>query len=283
VFLLSACVSVKDEIFLRNIQIDGSPSQPPVHVTEANMKEKSVYASPYVSFGTGTITSSLERQYKEPIGDTLPDFKPEGLSWSVPRVAFGLNVDYAVTDGFAVHGGIGASVGKGRQYTSLYGGIGLYSAKPTTSVRFDVGIQYIDIQFKGATVIFRTVGSGPQDTLYFLDQGKEFQFNLFANLTINSSVEDRAVNWFFQLGINPQTLTTFVPRESASGGPGGYLVSDQRAESSVFWFSATPGFFFTLADNQRLVLGVRFLRELQGESSKPEVLIMPMLQFDWAL
>jgi len=281
--MFSACLSVKDELFLRNIEVDGSPSHPPVHITGATAKKGTAFASPHVSFGSGTISTSLERQYEGPIGDTLPDFKPKGLHWDVPRVTFGLNLDYAATDGLALHGGISASVGKGRQYTSLYGGIGLYSASPTTSIRFDIGVQYVDIQYRGATVVFRTVNSGPQDTLYYLDSGKEFQTNLFANLTVNSSNEDGSLNWFVRIGISPQTLTTFVPNKQATEEPGPYLVSDHRAESSVFWFSATPGLYFTLPEDRRIVLGVRFMKELQGESSKPDILIMPMIQFDWAL
>ena len=280
---LSACVSVKDELFLRNIEIEGSPSQPPVHVTPADRKAKSAYASPHFSVSSGTITTSLERQYEGPIADTLTDFKPEGLKWNVPRVTFGLDLDYAATDGLALNGGISASIGTGRQFTSFHAGIGLYSPSPTTSVRFDIGIQYVDIQYQGATVILRTVDSNPQDTLFYLDRGKEYQFNIFANLTINSSNPDNTLNWYLQLGISPQTLTTFVPTHRAGDTPGPYVVSDQRAESSVFWASVTPGLYFNLAENRRLILGVRLMKELQGEASKPDVLISPMIQFDWSL
>ena len=281
--MFSACVSVQDELFLQNIEIQGSPSQPPIHITAGDMQEKSVFASPHLSVSSGTMTTSLERQYKGSIPAALADFQPQGLSWELPRVTFGLDLDYAATNSLALSGGVSASVGNGRQFTSFYGGLGLYSASPTTSLRLDVGVQYVDIQYRGATVILRTVSGGPQDTVYYLDQGKEFQFNLYASLTLNSTNQDNFLNWFVQIGISPQTLTSFVPSRNASTGPGPYVASDQRAESSVFWLSATPGVYFTLAENRRLLLGVRLMRELLSESSKPGLIVIPMLQLDWSL
>jgi len=280
--MLSACVSVKDEIFLQNMKIEGSPSQPPVHITSADRKVKSFYASPHVSISSGTVTAALDQQYDRPIPDSLADFKSKGLSWDLPRASFGIDFDYAASNSLALNGGVAASVGQGQQLTSFYGGIGLYSADSPTSFRLDIGVQYSDIRYRGATVIHRTVGSSPQDTIYYLDRGKEFQFNLYANLTINST-NDGGLNWFVQLGINPQTLTDFVPRRDASNNPSPYASSDLRAESSVFWISATPGIYFSLAQDRRVLLGVRFLRELSSESSTPGVVIIPMIQFDWSL
>jgi hypothetical protein len=281
--LLSACVSVKDELFLRNIEVDGSPSQPPVHFTSADAKKGDVTVSPQLSIGSGTVTTSLDPQFEGQVPDSLPDFKIKGLSWNMPRVTFGLDLDYAASNSFALNGGVSASISTGRQFTSLYAGIGLFSADPVTSVRFDVGVQYVDVQYTGATVVLRTIGSGPQDTIYYLDRGKEFQFNMFANLTINSSDADRGLNWFVQIGISPQTLTNFVPEDDVLTTSSTYVRSDQRAQSSVFWISATPGFTFSLGENRRLLLGARFLKEVLSESSQPGVVIIPMVQFDWRL
>ena len=281
--LLSACVTVKDEIFLRNIEVDGSPSQPPVHVTAADSKKGDVTVSPQLSFGSGTTTTSLDPQYEGQIPDSLPDFDRKGLHWNMPRVTFGLDLDYAVSNSFALNGGVSASISTGRQYTSLYGGIGLFSSDPVTSVRFDIGVQYVDIQYTGATVILRTIGTGPQDTIYYLDRGKQFQLNMFANLTINSSDAERGVNWFVQIGISPQTLTSFVPEQDVWTTSTTYVRSDQRAQSSVFWISATPGFYFSLGENRRLLLGARLMKEVLSESSKPGIVVIPMLQFDWRL
>ena len=81
---------------------------------------------------------------------------------------------------------------------------------------------------------------------------------MFANLTINSSDADRGLNWFAQIGISPQTLTNFVPEEDVLTTSTTYVRSDQRAQSSVFWISATPGFTFSLGESRRLLLDARF-------------------------
>ncbi len=281
-FMLSACVSVKDEIFLQNMKIEGNPSQPPVHVTAAGREKGSVYISPHLSVSSGTVTTALDQQYDRPIPDSLTEFRTKGLSWDLPRASFGFDLDYAASNSLALNGGLSASVGEGKQLMSLYGGIGLFSADEDVSFRFDIGLQYSEIRYRGATVILRTVGSSAQDTIYFLDRGKDFQLNLYANLTVNSSHES-GLNWFVQLGINPQTLTSFVPDRSATQDPTPYAVSDLRAESSVFWLSATPGLSISLPKDRRILLGVRLMRELSSESSKPELIVVPMLQFDWGL
>lgn len=281
--MFSACVTVTDQILLRNIDIEGNPSQPAVHVTSSDAMKGSLTASPHFSLGSGEVTTSLDPQFEGQIPDSLPDFKRKGLFWNMPRVTFGLDLDYAASNSFALNGGISASISAGRQFTSLYGGIGLYSADPSTSVRLDIGLQYIDIQYTGATVILRTIGSGPQDTIYYLDRGKQFQLNMYANLTVNSSKPDQPVNWFVQIGISPQTLTNFVPEQDVWTTSTTYVRSDQRAQSSVFWISATPGFTFNVGENKRLLVGARFMREVLSESSKPGVVIIPMVQFDWRL
>ena len=60
-------------------------------------------------------------------------------------------------------------------------------------------------------------------------------------------------------------------------------MTDLRAESSVFWLSATPGVYLNLDQKRRLLLGVRVLKELQSESSNSNILFMPLLQLDWNL
>lgn len=278
----SSCVSIKDELFLQNIEVEGSPSQPAVHITPAETKAKSFSVAPHMSFSSGTFTTALERQYAGAIPDSLEDFQPTGLSWNLPRFVFGVDLDYTTSENLALTAAVTASIGKGRQLTSFYGGLGLLSADSGMSTRLDLGVQYIDIRYRGATVILRTVGTGPQDTIYYLDRGKQFQFNLYVNLTFNSTNKS-FLNWFLQIGISPQSLTSFVPSKDASEEPGPYVVSDLRAESSVFWISATPGLYLSPSPNRHLLLGVRLMKELSSEFSKPGLVVIPMIQFDWIL
>lgn len=113
----------------------------------------------------------------------------------------------------------------------------------------------------------------------------ENNFNSTCTLTSPSIPRNpiTPVNWFVQIGISPQTLTSFVPEQDVWTTSTTYVRSDQRAQSSVFWISATPGFYFSLGENRRLLLGARLMKEVLSESSKPGIIVIPMFQFDWKL
>src|SRR5690606_5226804 len=101
--------------------------------------------------------------YEGPLRDSLPDFLAQGLRWDLPKLTYGLDLDYALTNAMAVTAGVSASLGQHRQFVSYHGGIGLFSAGPSTGFRLDVGVQVADIHYAGATVAFRSVDSVPDD------------------------------------------------------------------------------------------------------------------------
>src|SRR5713101_4468923 len=89
IFVISfcGCVTVKDEIFLQNVELGGPISQLPIHVTDVDMKSKTFSVSPHISVSSQrSVTTTLERQYTGTIPDTLVDFKRAGLQWDVPPV-----------------------------------------------------------------------------------------------------------------------------------------------------------------------------------------------------
>lgn len=285
--LLSGCVTVKEEIFLRNVEVGGPVSQPPVHITDEDMKSKTFNISPFVSVSPQrSMTTSLERQYRGTIPDTLVDFQRTGLQWDVAPVRFGLDLDFAASGSVALMGGIFTSIGKERQFLAGYGGIGLFNADTAVGLRLNVGVQYNEMSYTGATVLVRTIttfgGSSSQDTTYFLDRGKESHINLFADLTLNTSNRSWPVNYFIQFGVSPQTIASFTPSQSVAQYPfGTRIVSDQRVASSVLWISAVPGIYFSIGQSRRVVLGVRLLKDVLSETSSPDVLVIPMMQLDW--
>ena len=288
--LFVGCGIIKDEIYLQNVEVAGSLSQLPIHVTDADMQKKTFHVSPHISVSTQkSFITSLERQYSEPIPDSLVDFQHKGLQWNLPSVRFGVDLDYAVSDNATLMGGISTSVGNERQFMSGYGGIGLFTPDTGLSARLDLGLQYNEMSYRSATILERTTttfgGSSSKQVVYFLDRGKESHINFFASLTINSSNVNQFINYFVQFGVAPQTVTSFTPKEVITQYPYGvtHIVSDQRAESSVVWLSAVPGVYFSVGQSRRVVLGVRFLKDVLSESSEPGVLWIPMVQFDWGL
>ena len=293
VIFFSGCATIKDEIYLQNVELEGTLSQLPVHVTDADMKKKKFYVSPHISVNTRKTytTSNLGRRYGGQIPDSLRDFQRKGLQWNLPTLKFGLDIDYAVSDKVALMVGVASSTGKEGQFTGGYGGLGFYAADTTVGFRLDIGLQYAENLYRGASILVRTTtsygGSSSQDVVYFVDRGRESHFNLFTNLTVNSSNRNWLFNYFIQIGLSPQTLTSFTPTEAITTYPFGvtHIVSDQRAESSVTWLSVVPGFYFPIGESRRIVLGVRFQSDISNipESTEAGILLIPMVQFDWGL
>ncbi len=291
--LFTGCVTIKDEIYLQNADIEGTLNQLPVHITERDMVKKSFHLSPHVSVKTNKTYSSthLGRSYTGQIPDSLTDFKRKDILWDLPSFRFGIDMDYAITNDVAFMAGISSSTGKEYQFTAAYAGVGLYSPDTTLGFRLDVGMQYSENSYRGSSIIVRTTtqfnGSSSKETGYFLDRGKEFHLNLFASLTLNSSHKNWPVNYFLQIGISPQTLTSFTPVYAITTEPYGvtHIVSDERAESSVTWLSVTPGVYVPIGENKRLVVGARLMTDVRSlpESAAPGVLVTPMIQLDWGL
>lgn len=285
--LLSGCV-VKEEIFLQNVDVEGSVLQPPVHIVDASTEKRTFHVSPHILVNTQrSLTTSLDRQYRGQIPDTLEDFNRTGLQWNLPSMKLGFDLDYAISDNVALTGGFATSFTRGRQLLGGYGGLGLYSVDTSMSFRLDVGIQYNQMSYRSATVLARSTtfgGSSANDTVHFHDRGYDSNVNFFVSMTFNTANPAQRINYFLQLGVSPQTLTSFTPEESVYYGTGiTYALSDQRAESSVLLLSATPGVYFTVGQLHSVVLGMRVLKEVLSESSRPGVLLIPMVQFDWNL
>jgi len=120
---------------------------------------------------------------------------------------------------------------------------------------------------------------GKGNRIRILKELGEDHINVFASMTLNSSNRDSFTGWFLQVGIVPQELTEFKPRETITNA-GTSIVSDQRAESSVFWLSGMPGLSFNVGSSQRILVGLRLMYDLSGGSMEPGMLMSPMVQFD---
>jgi len=106
VAMFSGCTVVKDEIYLQNVELNGTLSQLPVHITDAEMKKNAFHISPHISVNTQKTftTPKLGSRYTGQIPDTLSDFQRKGLQWNLPIVRFGIDFDYAVSDHIAFMG-----------------------------------------------------------------------------------------------------------------------------------------------------------------------------------
>jgi hypothetical protein len=287
--LVVGCGTVQDTIYLQNVQVQGSESQPPIHVTTKSTGSKSVYLAPHISINSNTsLSGSLSPQYSGQVPTTLPAFQRRGLNWSLPSVQFGLDLDCGLSDNMALMLGGGQSVVNDRSLWDGYAGIGFFERDKNSAIRADLGIQVQEISYDAATVVERTTtplwGNPYTERCFFLDTDKETHLNFFAAGTFNSIHDDWLVNPFCQAGFSTQKLTNFSPRNSrVESGLGTYIRTDLRAESSAFWLFAVPGVYFNVGQSNRLLLGVRISDQVGIENANPSVLFSPVLQFDWKL
>ncbi len=283
-FMSSGCATVSDQVFLQNAQVKGSANEIPVHAVKAGTKTGEIQISARISSTNArSVSTTLEDQYTGSYPDTLEEFRQTGLHWNMPSLNWGLGLDYALTDRLAFMGGLSLSIVGRETKTTGYAGFGIFNSEAPTGFRLDVGAYFSRTSYKAATILKRHVdpffgGTPTDETYYFYDRGLESHFNIFASITLNSTDRESFMGWFLQLGIVPQGLTEFTPKENVSGGYN--ISSDQRAESSVFWLSGMPGLSFNVGSSQRVLVGLRLLYDLSGGSMKPGMLMSPMVQFD---
>jgi hypothetical protein len=291
ILMLGCGTTVQDVLYLQNVEVQGPASQPPIHVTTKNTGAKSVYVTPHFSINPKTsLSGNLSPQYSGQIPSTLTDFQRKGITWKLPSLQLGFDLDYAFSDNKALMLGVGQSVINQHSLWDGYAGIGFFGGEGNSRVRLDLGLQFQQLSYNAATVLTRTetplFGKTSTRTIYFVDSGKDTHVNFFASFTINSAYDDRFTNFFFQAGLNTQKLTNYSPHTSVT--PvfpflTTYVESDQRAESSALWLYAVPGVYFNVGKSNRLLLGVRTSYQVGIGSANPSVFFSPVVQFDWKL
>jgi hypothetical protein len=287
--LMVGCGTVQDTLYLQNVQVQGSTSQRPIHVTAKSTDGKSVYVTPHISINTKTsLSGSLSPQYSGRIPDTLSAFQRKGLNWRLPSVQFGLDLDCGLSHNVALMLGLGQEVVNQRSLWDGYAGIGSLGRGENSAVRLDLGVQFQEVSYQAATVLVHTEtplwGKPSTQTAYFVDSDKDTHVNFFASFTVNSTHDDWPANLFFQGGLSTQKLTDFSPKsEVVQTGFYTYVRSDQRAESSSFWLYAVPGVYFNVGQSNRLLLGMRISDQVGIENANSSVFFSPVLQFDWEL
>jgi hypothetical protein len=288
--MMNGCnIGVQDVLSLQHVEVNGPASQPPIHVAAKSGGEKKVYVTPRLSLNpTSSLSGKVSPQYTGKVPDTIPDFKKKGLDWNFSRLQFGFDLDYAFSDGKAFMCGLSQSVANQQSLWGGYAGIGFFGGE-NTPVRLDLGLQFQEISYRAATVIERTetplFGRTTTSTYYFVDKDKDVHVNFFASFTVNGVSNDRVANPFFQAAVSTQRLTSFSPGQSKVDLDPffAYTRTDQRAESSTFWFHATPGVYFNVGESNRVLLGLRLSTQSGIDNANPGFVISPVLQFDWTL
>lgn len=309
-FLLSACTTITDTLYIQNVDVRGPINQPPIRVTGKDSTFLTVSPKFFINsnksysglieghtpvnsggvFQFDTITSDNGKTYKVTPDVNRYEFEGENLNWTIPDYFVGLDLDIAISRKVALSGGFTLSE---KDRTNLYGyraGLGFFSASGNIGIRFDGGVIWQKYSYDAASVIVREehpdFGSTSPEVIFYRDKGSSTNLNHYLSLTLNTLYEQLPVNFLINVGYSGQSLVNYEPHDADDNfhlfDPY-YHVEDMRGESYVSFVNLSPGVYVSLNEWSRFVFAVRFFFELDLESSLNSNFIIPMIQFDMSL
>ncbi len=315
--LVSGCTTTVQTLYLQETKISGPINQSPIHLTDSS-ETPSVTISPRFSFNTQKkLNGSLEGhspvnansifqvdtsffddgtvKYTTTPGANVYSFDGENLTWDQSTFTAAIDFDFALSKNFALFAGINYSSQKSGGLWGGNAGLGLFGSGKNIAFRFDAGVHIQTLKYDAYTVALvktKTIFGGSDEyVLFYHDIDKSTNFDPFFNFTLNSSNKEWLLNFFINAGYTVQTLFDLTPSTPDTRYYNFFLLfptetvitEDFRGESAVGFFNFTPGIYFDVGENSRILLGARFYLETQLESSNPKTFILPMLQADFRL
>jgi len=314
-FLISGCTTVKT-LYLQDVEVTGPINQSPIHITDST-ETPSITLSMRFSYnpekemkarteGTPLVNSQgfyqVDTTYnsngtitytKTPGVNRFP-YSGQNLTWNFATVTTALNFDFKLTRNFALFGGFNYAGGNNKSLWGGNGGIGFFSVNKGIAFRLDAGLQIQSIYYDAYTIaeIKETdlFGSTDEYVLFYHDINKSTHFDPFANFTINTAKKDWIVNIFVNAGYSVQTLLDFEPRTiDMVWFPippfvfNETITNDYRGETTAGFIHFTPGVYFNLSEQSRIVIGARFFYETQLNDASKNFFVLPMMQVDFIL
>jgi hypothetical protein len=300
---LSGCTTIKETIYLQDIEVSGPINQPPVHVMDDLNFTATI--SPRFSIGTrsqvnGLVeghtkvnsegkfqTEIIEGRLVETPRANIYTFRDNNLAWKMPTVNLGLDIDLQLSKSFAFFFGVDYSVEKQIGVWGGHVGIGSFSVNENRAVRFDVGLNIQTLSYDANTMVsVETTSLFGHDESFLVeyhDIDKSIHFNPFLSLTINTAYRDWLFNIFFNAGYVFQTIVDFEPRTQVTHGLFNttHITEDLRGESTAGFIHFTPGIYYNISESSRLALGARFFFETQIDELDQSFFILPMVQVDF--
>lgn len=309
--VFTGCYTVEQTIYLQDIEVSGPLNQPPLQVTTQNKTAITItpkisfnnrkYISGYVEDHTtvndngiyqiDTIYNSDGSRSYQISDDNNRPYIDDNLRWDISQINAGLDMDFRLSNGFALTAGISYAGDKERDYFGGTIGFGLFRLNESGAIRFDAGIIWQNMYYDAATVVVsevREIWSGytSTDISFFRDRAKSRSVNPYFSLTYNSSFSESPVNFLLSLGFFTQTVVSFEPQ---TYDPEYYfwgnavIVNDKRGESMASFITFTPGLIFSFGPAGEIVAGAKILHENVIGNSKQSTFLSPVIQFNFHL
>ncbi|MFO7446500.1 MAG: hypothetical protein R6W90_09040 [Ignavibacteriaceae bacterium] len=307
-FIIAGCTTVTETIYLQDIKVDGPVNHPPLHITKGQ-KTGTVTVSPRLSINpSGSFSGRLDGhtrvdqtgayrvekieksdgtwEYQES-GENRYDFSGKNMNWDAAGSSVGVDVDIAVSDHFALFGGLNYVVHNQKDLIGGCAGMGFFSEKDNHGVRFDLGITWQEMFYDASTVVVTTVSPHRSPSYsyvtFYRDRDESSSINFFTSFTYNTALEDFPLNFFINASYFSQSLFDFEPGNANTDYyPFAFTekVIDARGEASAAFLSISPGIYQSIGSLGRVMLGVKMLKETQLENSSGSFFVLPVIQFD---
>jgi hypothetical protein len=287
---LAGCGNVSEQVYLQGLDAAGNLPAIPLLVTDS-LRAGQIQVSPRI---TGMTGAGRTLSGRIPVsGPDFPDSiyaRPDhNLTWSIPGVTGGIDLQVAVTQGFAITGGVSTGTARGWSFLDWSAGIGLIAAEPGKGVatRFDAGLRGHSTHVHAPTVVVvRTeplFGSARESVSYFIDEVDKTTIDLYAGMTLNTRVPSWPANIFLQGGYNRCTLASFEPhRRVAPLLLGSYEYHEAMTDYQISIWSFAGGVYVRFGENIRILAGARCVFT-DIEDASADAFWMPCLQMDFVL
>jgi hypothetical protein len=308
---LCGCYTVEQTIYLQDVRVSGPLNQTPLQVTTQN--KTAITITPRISFNnrefiSGNVESHTtvnetgvyqidtifnndgSKSYQISDANNRP-YERDNLRWNIARVNAGLDMDFQLSNVFALTAGVSYAADKERDYFGGTIGFGLCKLTETGAIRFDAGIIWQNLYYDAATVVVSEVRDiwsdyTRTDISFFRDRARSRSVNPYFSLTYNSAFSESSVNFLLSLGFFTQTVLSFEPQRYDPAyffWGNSVVVNDKRGESMASFITLTPGLIMSFGTGAEIVAGVKILHENVIGNSKQSTFISPTVQFNFNL
>lgn len=219
-----------------------------------------------------------ETIFIERAGVNTQPFEGDNFFWHVPEMQFGFDLDFALTSGFALTGGLSYANINERDFWSPNFGFALFNELQTWAWRIDMNMKFHQSSFTAEVIKTkerRLRGNETREVSFLTIQDKDNLSNPTIMLTLNTRKQEWPLNLFVNYTAGRQTFYD-VERdfETIFNEPAVFRYSEPYNT-----FSA--GVFRTFSRNGRLLFGVRITKYTDEKSqlSLPDAFV----QYDFRL
>lgn len=316
-FLITGCSKkeIVKTFYLQDVEVTGPINLSPVHITDTS-DVPSFTISPRFSYNTqkqilGTVEghSQVNAQgefeyetifndedgtvtYREVPGANNYAYEGRNLKWNTSAITAGFDIDMKLSQHFALFVGLNYSVQNNKSIWGYIAGLGFFSQKNGMGIRVDGGLHIQKIYYDAYTLV--SVTGGENYILFYHDKDKNAHVDPFVNITFNTAHKDWVTNIFINAGFSAQTLAGFEPEKPDTDFylpvppfllpvniNRNVIVNDLRGESFASFVHFTPGIYFDVTEQSRILLGSRFYIETQIENADKNLFVIPFLQVDF--